>query len=296
MGSSRENVLIVGLGLLGASLAMALKKAGGRRVMGWTRNASARESLLSKGALDETAESPDSLIGKADLTVLCMPVPQIGEFVVEKAALWRKGSVVSDVGSVKRLIDEQAAPALAAQGVEFIGGHPMAGSEKSGPDAAFPGLFEKAVVFLTPSASSSKEAVSKLRALWEAAGAKPCETDPCSHDAVMAGVSHLPHVIAWALALSVLGKEDGSEALTRLACASSFRDMTRVAASSPDLWTGIFAANKDRLLDSIVHFQERLRIMKEFIEQGRFEDLREDIAKGKALRDAWHSDKYGDRA
>ncbi len=293
MDKAGGNVLIAGLGLLGASLAMALKRAGGFHVSGWTRNAAVRDSLLRRGVIQETAESPDALIQKADITILCMPVPQITEFVKEHAALWRPGAIVSDVGSVKGPIVEQAGPALAARGAEFLGGHPMAGSEKSGPEAASESLFDKAVVFLTPVENSSPKALASLRSLWEKAGARPHEASPEAHDAVMAGASHLPHALAWALALSVLEKEGEDAKLAKLACASSFKDMTRVASSSPELWAGIFEANRECLLDSIDGFQRSLQELKALLEESRFDELKERIAKGKALTDAWRSGKYG---
>lgn len=281
-----ERVAIVGLGLLGTSLALALKRAGGRHVSGWTRNASVRESLLKRGALDSSPDNVKDAIGSADVTILCLPVPQIVEFCQTHAHDFKRGSIVSDVGSVKGVIMEEAAPALSMAGCLFVGGHPMAGSEKSGPDAAKEDLFKGAAVFLTPGAEDG-QAVSTLRSLWESVGGRVCELDATTHDELIARSSHLPHALAWTLALANLDVTANRKSMAHMACASSFRDMTRVAASSPDLWAGIFAANRDSLLASIDQFKGRLDLMRALVESGDLASLRSMMEKGRELREEW---------
>ncbi len=289
MKHGTERVAIVGLGLLGTSLALALKKAGGRHVAGWTRNAQVRGELLEKGVLDSSAEDVESVIGSADISVLCMPVAQIAEFCQRHAKSFKRGSTVSDVGSVKRLIMDKAAPAIAAAGSVFVGGHPMAGSEKSGPDAAKEDLFRGAAVFLTPASEADGGAVSALRELWKSVGGRVIEAGASEHDELIAKSSHLPHAIAWSLALTALDVPEGRKTIAQMACASSFRDMTRVAGSSPELWTGIFEANKDALLSGIEQFKGRLDEMRALLESGDFKSLGAMMERGKSLREEWAS-------
>jgi prephenate dehydrogenase len=283
-----DNVAIIGLGLLGASLALALKEAG-RPAAGWTRNSSARETLLTKGAINSTAERVEDVLKAADIVILCMPVPQIVEFCVRHAKDFKRGAIVSDVGSVKGPMMETALPALEAEGCVFIGGHPMAGSERSGHEAANAALFKKATVFLTPGEGACRKSLGKLRALWEMAGGVVEETDAATHDALVARSSHLPHALAWCLASTALDVENGRSRLAQLACASSFRDMTRVSASSPELWTGIFESNRESVLDAIDEFQGRLEELRDALESGDSDALKGIMEKGRSLRERWAS-------
>jgi len=283
-----SKVAIIGLGLLGASLALALKETG-KPALGWTRKKDVRERFLESGALSYTSDKVEDVIAQADISILCMPVPQIVEFCVEHAKHFKRGAIVSDVGSVKGPMLRQALPVLEKECCVFVGGHPMAGSEKSGPDAANPHLFKRAVVFLTPDKKSEKDAVGSLRSLWTSVGASVHEIDVATHDALLAKSSHLPHVLSWCLALTTLDVEEDTRKLAGLACASSFRDMTRVASSSPELWTGIFEANKESLLNAIDDFQTRLDAMRDALEADDGKALKSMMELGRDLRSSWAS-------
>jgi prephenate dehydrogenase len=282
-----EKVAIIGLGLLGTSLALALKKAGGRKVLGWTRNEEVRRSLLKEGVLDGGGDEAAEILRAADISVLCMPVAQIVEFCKDHAKDFKAGSIVTDVGSVKGMIMDQGAPWIEEAGCVFIGSHPMAGSEKSGPGAAKAELFQGAAIFLTPSLNSPKDAVARLRSLWESVGGVVAETDASTHDNLVAKSSHLPHAISWALSLTALDVVDERKALALLSCANSFRDMTRVSESSPDLWAGIMLANRQGLLSAIDEFKIWLDALRSYVETGEGVALRSMMERGKALREEW---------
>lgn len=256
-------IAVIGLGLIGTSLTLALKKAGGCSLSGWNRNHSVVENLLFVGQLDFTNEDVREVIKDADISILCLPVPQIVQFLNEHALDFKTGSIVSDVGSVKGIVHNAAGKL--GNGCEFIGGHPMAGSEKSGSSFARNDLFVGANVFLT--GSSDSEAMYTMNELWSSIGGKPMEIEPELHDSLLARSSHLPHILATVLRQTVVGDGGDSEAI-QASCAGSFRDMTRIADSSPELWSGIFDSNKENVLDAIEMFSGCLEQMKHAIKSG----------------------------
>ncbi len=284
--SEKPSVAIAGLGLLGASLGMALRGKDFRRI-GWARRESVRRWALECDVCDECSGSPEEAFAAADITILALPVPEICNFLKKYAGCWNPGAVVSDIGSVKSCIMDSCG-ALRERGVYFVGGHPMAGTEKSGPESAFPGLYANADVFLTPPAYVPAAAVEAVASVWRAAGTSVSLIDAAHHDDLVAHTSHVLHIIASALSLSIL---DGADTATRLerfrGCATGFRDTSRIASSSPVMWREIIEHNRPAVLRALQDFEcccERLRGL---IEDGDFDAFEQEFAHGKNLRDSW---------
>lgn len=238
---------IVGVGLLGGSLALAVKQRGvAGRVLGHDRLPGILYRAVERGLLDDFRPSLADLAREADLIVFCTPVDAIAGQVLEAAPHCRPGAVLTDVGSTKAGI-MAALPA----GVPFVGGHPLAGSEKCGPEHARGDLFDGRLVLLTPNAGTSPEAVERVSAFWRALGARVERIDAAEHDRALALTSHLPHLLASALA-GVL-----PEAWARVT-ASGFRDTTRLASGSVELWKAIFLHNRGPLREALAVLRERL--------------------------------------
>lgn len=280
-------VAIVGLGLLGTSLAMALKGKVKSRMV-WTRRAEIRSWSLIHDAGDITAETPDVLLKEADITILCLPVPQIIRFALEHKGEFRKGSVVTDIGSVKGVIQEALFPELAAEGVHFVGSHPMAGTEKSGPEAAFAELYANAEGFVTPVSDSNPQAVELTRKFWETIGMTVNFIDPEHHDIVVAHTSHISHLLAMSLTHAVLSSVDDAELRRRFTgCATGFRDTSRIASSSPKMWREIIQNNQLAVLKSMDSFEHYWKKLRQIIESGDFDQFEKEFAISKSLRDKW---------
>ena len=284
--SSNTAVAVIGVGLLGASLGMALRGKPFRRI-GWARRESVRRWALDCDVFDECPSTAEEAFAAADLTVLALPVPEIIRFLREYAPLWKPGSVVTDIGSVKSGVMAAAAE-LAERGVFFVGGHPMAGTEKSGPESALPDLYSNADVFLTPSPGVPAEAVGRVAALWRAAGGRPAEIDAERHDDLVARTSHVLHLIASSLAISILDAPDAATRLERFrGCATGFRDTSRIASSSPVMWREIIESNAPAVLRAFREFENCCGRMRDLIAAGDFDGFEREFAHGKRLRDSW---------
>lgn len=287
-----KSVAIVGLGLLGSSLGLALEGKGYHR-LGWTRRKEVRLSELDKHVIDETSDSLAEVLGKADLTILCLPIPRINEFCANNVKHWKPGSIVTDVGSVKEAIINVCEPILANEGVHFIGGHPMAGTEKTGPEAALKDLYENATVFITPTEKSSQKAVDHLSNFWKSVNTNPISIDVKEHDNLVAHTSHISHVLALALTQTVLDSDDQALKLLRSqSCASGFRDTSRITSSSPTMWREIIENNYDAVLETVKNFESKWLYLTEVIEKKDFDTLEKEFAKGKSLRDEWMAFRY----
>lgn len=294
----KKNVAVIGLGLLGASMAMALRRRGGDfyEISGWTRKKEVRERLKNEGILDFTADDIKDVISCADISVLCLPVPQIIQYCSDFSGVWKPGSIVTDVGSVKKIIVENAEDILKKNEVEFIGSHPMAGTEKSGADAAFPELYDNAVVFLTPTEKSSRTALDSVCRLWKTLNTRVFELGLDEHDHIMAGSSHVSHVVAWCLVLDALGSYGGGSDKDSnplwLACSSGFRDVTRIASSSPSMWREIIEQNREPVLDAMNRFGEKWEELKKLIEKCDYDKLQQEFDMGTKLREDWLKFRY----
>lgn len=241
---SETTVVIVGVGLIGGSIAAALKRRGfSGRLIGVGRNASRLQAAQNAGLVDSSSTHLSEAAQHADLLVFCTPVDRIVPGVRTAAPMCRKGSLLTDVGSVKDTIFRELAGQL-PQGVHFIGSHPLAGSEKQGFEHADPDLFDSRVTVVTPDASTPPDQLARLKRFWEFVGSHVVELSAEEHDRALAQTSHLPHVAAAALA-AMLSACNG-----RLA-ASGFRDTTRIAAGDPALWTTILLENAEQIVNSI---------------------------------------------
>jgi prephenate dehydrogenase len=285
----KKTVAIIGFGLLGTSLGLALK--GGKYVrIGWSRRPESRKQALKNNVVDKVFENPEDAVSNADITVICLPVPMIIEFCAKFAKSWKKGAIVTDVGSVKEKIVKAVSPVLNRNGVHFIGSHPMAGSEQSGAEAAESDLYVGAMVFLTPSAKTHTEVVKEISDMWKSAGARVMEIDSRKHDMTVAHTSHVPHIIASILTLTALG--DGKTRSQReSACAGGFRDTTRIASSAPQMWREIIENNREAVLITLAEFEKNLKSFRENINKAEYSKLENKLQSAKDLRDSWVAKK-----
>ncbi len=284
--SSGTTVAIVGLGLLGASLAKRLRQsAPGVNLLGYARRPETVRQALDAGLIDHGSSEPQDILPQADLTVICIPVAAIIAFAVDHRQLWRPGSVVTDVGSVKHEIVKAVTPVLARRHVHFIGSHPMAGSEQTGLESASADLYDQAIVFVTPEAESDHNACATVHKLWELAGARTHSISAAEHDALVARTSHLLHLLAAIAVTNGLRRENGL-----LATAGGFRDVTRIAAASPEMWTQIFDLNRDELLKAIAEFNNDLSRLGELIRAGNWSATQDYLTQAAEQRRQWQQD------
>jgi prephenate dehydrogenase len=287
--TNRKTVAIIGFGLLGTSLGLALKGKNYIRI-GWSRRPESRKQALKNNVVDKVFENPGDVLSNADITVICLPIPMIIEFCAKFAKSWKKGAIVTDVGSAKGKIVKTVSPILGKNGVHFIGSHPMAGSEQSGADAADPDLYDGALVFLTPSLKTPDKAVKEISDMWKSAGARIMEIDTGKHDMTVAHTSHVPHIISAVLTLTALG--DGkTRAQRESGCAGGFRDTTRIASSAPQMWREIIESNKEAVLATLGEFEKNLKSFRENISKAEYPKLEKKLQSAKELRDSWLSRK-----
>lgn len=278
-----QELAIVGVGLLGGSVAKAVRAGGlARRVVGVGRDTARLRPALEDGTLDAATTDLDTGVRKADFVLLAAPVLAI-EGLLER--VWRaapEGTVITDVGSTKRNIVRAAERLAAARPLTFVGSHPLAGSEQSGYRAARADLFRGATVVVTPTDRTELAALKRATEFWEALGARVSSLDPETHDRAVAAISHLPHLIACALVDGAGRVEPSALDLA----ARGFRDTTRIAAGDPEMWTEIFLANRDALSASVESFQQALADLQRVIDAGAPEALRAALARIKATREA----------
>lgn len=274
-----DHLTIVGVGLIGGSLGLAAKKHGlAKRVHGLSQDLRGLEQAQALGAIDEAAPDLARAAGVANVIVVCTPVDQIARLVLDLATHCRPGTLITDAGSTKEQIVAEVESALPA-GVFFVGGHPLAGSEKRGPGHADAYLFHHRRVILTPTPRTPSRALSQTRALWEGLGAQVKELSPAAHDRGLALTSHLPHLLASALA-GLLPSD-----LFDLA-ASGFRDTTRIAAGDPSLWTAICQHNRPAVLDALARFADNLEAVHAALKIQDWPELERILLHAKKVRDA----------
>ena len=278
-----RQLAVVGVGLLGGSVAKAARQGGlARRIVGIGRDAGRLQPALDDGTLDLAVTDLDAGVRDADFILLAAPVLTI-EGLLER--VWQAapaaGAVVTDVGSTKRNIVRAAERLAATRPLAFVGSHPMAGSEQAGYRVARPDLFRGATVIVTPTETTELAALKETTEFWEALGARVSSLDPETHDRTVAAISHLPHLIACAL---VDGAVRAEPAALEFA-ARGFRDTTRIAAGDPDMWAEIFLANRDALTATVDAFREALGELQQVIDGGRADALRAVLARIKATRD-----------
>ena len=278
-----QTLAIVGVGLLGGSVAKAARAAAlARTVVGVGRDAARLERALSDGALDRATTDLDAGVRGADFVLLAAPVLAI-EALLER--VWRAapdGATLTDVGSTKAGIVRRGEALAAGRPLAFVGSHPMAGSEQSGYGVARADLFEGATVLVTPTDRTEPRALKAVTGFWEALGARVSALDPEAHDRAVAAISHLPHAVADALMDAVA--RFAPEALEF--AARGFKDTTRIAASDPDMWADIFLANRTALGASLGAFRQALAALEGAIAGGSREEIRALLARVKAAREA----------
>jgi prephenate dehydrogenase len=254
-------VAIVGVGLIGGSIGLSLRAGSpGGRVIGIGRSAERLREAVALGAIDEATTDLDAGVAAADVVVVCTPVTQIADDVRQAAAHGPADLLVTDAGSTKRGIVEAVESEARSRAV-FVGGHPLAGSERTGVAHARADLFEGRVCVLTPTARTPPDRLDRAHGFWTRLGCRVIELDPATHDQALALTSHLPHAVAAALAAAI-----PADAL-RLA-AGAYRDGTRVAGSDASLWTGIFLENRTPLLQALDRFQDQLKTFRQALEAG----------------------------
>jgi 3-phosphoshikimate 1-carboxyvinyltransferase len=260
-----RRVVVVGAGLIGGSLALAAKQAGAvARVVGVSRSAESREAILRGGIADEATGDLAAAVAGADLVLLATPVYSILALLPDVGRLAGPECLVTDVGSVKGPI--LAAGDAAFPDGRFVAGHPIAGSERSGPGAARPELFARHTWIVTPSAGTRPEAMERVAALWRAAGAIVVRMTASWHDEVFAAVSHLPHLVAYALMDTVVCLEREGERVKY--AAGGLRDYTRIAGSDPEMWRDIFLMNREPLLRVLAEYRGALGRLETAIQAG----------------------------
>ncbi len=278
-----DRVALIGLGLIASSMGHAIKRFGlAGTVAGHARTEGTRAAALDLGFCDAVFATAAEAAAGADLVVLAVPVGAMGAVAAGIAPHLKPGATVTDVGSVKQAVIEAVAPHIPAQ-VHFIPGHPLAGTEHSGPHAGFATLFENRWCLLTPG-GADPAAVARLRAFWQGMGANVEEMDAAHHDLVLAVTSHTPHLIAY----TMVGVADHLRRVTESEIikysAAGFRDFTRIAASDPTMWRDVFLTNREATLDILGRFTEELFMLQRAIRMGDGEMLHDYFTRTRAIR------------
>jgi prephenate dehydrogenase len=280
-----KRVAIVGVGLIGGSFASALRRAGAvASVVGVDRNPQALERATSLGILDKVADSVSDAAAGSDLVVVSVPVRAVASVLHDVALSLDPSAVVTDVGSTKADVASAARAELRSLFPRFVPGHPIAGREASGVDAATPDLFKGARIVLTPTPDTAPDAVELVRGCWEAAGGRVVALDAAAHDRIFAAVSHLPHLLAFALVSEITARPDAAELFGF--AAGGFRDFTRIAASSPEMWRDIALQNRAALLAEIDRYVARIAVFRDLVERGDGPGLQRLMAEARASRQA----------
>jgi len=281
-----EKLVVVGVGLIGGSFALALKEAGmAGRVVGVGRGAANLRRALDLGIIDQAGALDAATFGDAELVLLAVPVGQMRPVMRAIAPLLGEKTVVTDAGSTKQDVVALARRELKRSLSRFVPGHPIAGTEKSGAEAAFAGLYRGRRVVLTPLEGSEPGALSLVRAAWLDCGAHVFELEPREHDAVLATVSHLPHVLAYALVDQVARHKDAKRLFSY--AAGGFRDFTRIAGSHPEMWRDICLANRKALLAALDRYGAELERVRRMLERGDGGALEALFAGAREARDRW---------
>lgn len=279
-------VTLLGVGLLGGSLGLALKqrKLAGR-VEGYVRREASIAECEKLGVVDRVTTDLLAAVKDADLIVFCTPLAQMRAVAEKCVPALKPGALVTDVGSVKGSVVTELEPIFSQAGAQFIGSHPMAGAEKTGPAAARADLFENAVCIVTQGAKTPAKLVKQMEEFWAAVGGRPLRLSPDQHDSLVARSSHLPHVVAAELANYVLSPAHPKE--QPALCATGFRDTTRIAAGSPEMWRDIALANRKHLARALGVFIEDLQEFQRALEAGDAKAMDEFFETAKHRRDQW---------
>jgi prephenate dehydrogenase len=279
-------IVIFGVGLIGGSFALALKQANvAKEIVGVGRSRASVENALALGVIDAIGGADAATLNDADIVLLAMPVGQMGEVMARIAPHLGANTIVTDAGSTKQDVVALAYQHLAAHLARFVPAHPISGGEVSGASAARADLYRHKKVVLTPLQENAADAVKKIRALWEACGAEVRDMPAAQHDAVFAAVSHLPHLLAYALVHDIANRPD-AEVMFDFA-AGGFRDFTRIAGSHPEMWRDISLANRDALLKEIDSYLSEVSALRKMVEQRDATGLEKLFNFARDARAAW---------
>jgi len=291
-----NRIAVIGLGLIGSSLCWRVKRDGlANHIAGYARTRATRDKAMELGFIDSVHDSAKAAVADADLIVLCAPIGANGAIAAEIGATLKPGAIVTDVGSVKVCVIRDVSPYL-PDGVHLVPGHPVAGTEHSGPESGFPELFENRYCILTPPPGADAGAVERVAELWRRAGSNVELMDPHHHDRVLAVTSHLPHLISFTIVGTASDleeqlrreKHDASDVVeTREVIkysAGGFRDFTRIAASDPVMWRDIFLNNKEAVLELLGRFTEDITALQRAIRWGEGDVLEDFFTRTRAIR------------
>jgi cyclohexadieny/prephenate dehydrogenase len=279
-----DRVALIGIGLIGSSLARALRRdSPGTSIVACARRAETLAAVRRLELTDETTDDPADAAAGADLVVIATPLSAYAEIGRRIAPVLQPGTILTDVGSVKEAVIRDLQPHL-PPGVHFVPGHPVAGTEYSGPEAGFAELFQGRWCILTPLPETAPEAVAAVAQMWESAGMRVVTMSPDHHDKVLAVTSHLPHLIAYTIVGTATDLEDSLKSEVIEFSASGFRDFTRIAASDPVMWRDIFLNNREAVLEILQRFNEDLTALQRAIRWGEGDKLQDLFTRTRAIR------------
>lgn len=285
-----KKLVIFGVGLIGGSVALALKKrADAPLCVGVGRNQTTLDEALTLNIIDEATTDIAAALCDAEMVLIAAPVAQTKAILQSIQPHLNSNTIVTDAGSTKSDVMAIAKAVLGARAKQFVGGHPIAGAEKSGPSAAMADLYIGKNVVLTPSAENESIAVSQVRQLWLDCGANVITMPAEQHDGIFATVSHLPHLLAFALVEDIASRDNADE-LFQFA-ASGFRDFTRIAGSSPEMWRDISFANRTALLDEINTYEQALTKLKQTLAAEDGDGLQALFERASKARNNWAANK-----
>jgi prephenate dehydrogenase len=281
-----ERVAVIGVGLIGGSFALALKQAKAcGHVVGVGRNPENLKLALARGVIDSMQGDAARAAENADLVLVSAPVGQFAKIFREVGAALKPGAILTDAGSTKRDVVAAARKALKKKIAQFVPAHPIAGAEKSGAGAANAELFRGRRVVITPLRENPPQAVERINQAWSTCGARTSQMSPEQHDAVFAAVSHLPHLLAYALVHDVAGRKNANELFSF--AAGGFRDFTRIASSHPEMWRDICVANADKLGAELASYTKKLAAVKKMLARRDAKGLEKLFDEARDARESW---------
>jgi len=284
-----NRLAVIGVGLIGGSLSLALKEAGWvGEVVGYSRTESVRQEALDLGVIDIAADSVTDAVKDADIIFLAVPMAAMATVLSELVDHVKEDAIITDGGSAKGQLVDIARDVLGQQFSQFVAGHPIAGTEKSGPSAAFATLYQDHRVVLTPVAETNGEALATVRLMWQKTGAEVFDMDVKHHDVVLAATSHLPHILAFNL-VGMLAERDDCDEVLRYA-AGGFRDFSRIASSDAVMWRDISLSNSEAILGLIEQYQQGLSVLEQAIKNQDGDTLKTVFERAKQARDTRFKD------
>ncbi len=286
--SAIAKLVVVGVGLIGGSFALALRRVGMvDHIVGMGRSPENMQRALELGIIDEQANDFSAALSGADFVLLAIPVKQTAHVMQQMAPYLESCTLISDVGSTKQNVVEAARINLGRHIQRFIPAHPIAGTEFSGAEAAFPELFQDKPVILTPLQENDPQAVDRVALLWRHCGGNVTSMQPEQHDRILAAISHLPHMLAFSLMQHIHTLSEGNPMEILRLAGSSLNDMTRISASSPEMWRDICLENRTALLAQIEAYQQELSVLHQMLANRDGDSLERLFSEARALRRSW---------